>query len=265
LWSLLFRKYDEALIAALWEAGTAGLFEDDEGLRAYFEDTLDPSLLVELGGEFRAESEQAIAAGEDWEPIPAGERLLIVPASFRAAAATGRLLLRLEAGAAFGTGRHETTQLCLEAMERYLRASDMVLDVGCGSGILSAAAGLLGARAVFSCDIDEQAVAMARRQVCTPVFTGSADAVEAHAADLVLANLTAPILEQLAWDLKRVTRPGGILLVTGFMRERVPRGFVPEWEFEREGWLCWICRAEEMSVEAPREPLTHAAEWWLSS
>jgi ribosomal protein L11 methylase PrmA len=265
LWSLLFRRYDDTLIASLWEAGTAGLLEDDQGLRAYFADDRTPAELAYLGGEFGGEAKVVASDDADWEPIPVGRRLLIVPASFRGEAPAGRVLLPLETGAAFGTGRHETTQLCLEAMERYLKAGDVVLDVGCGSGILGAAARLLGAREVFSCDIDEQAIGTARRQVSTPLFTGSADAVQGEAADLVVANLTAPILEALAWDLKRVARRNGTLLVTGFTRERVPQSFVAECEFEREGWLCWVCRPETMTVAAPREPLTHAAEWWLSS
>jgi ribosomal protein L11 methyltransferase len=266
LWSLLFAQFDDELIATLWEAGTVGLFEQPAGLRAYFDSERKPSDLAHLDGEFRYEEDSDVkSTAEDWEPIPIGQGLMIVPASFRGVAPAGRLVLPLATGAAFGTGRHETTQLCLEALERYLERGSSVLDVGCGSGILSVAASALGAHTVISCDIDEQAVDVTRRHLQTPVFRGSADAIAAQSFDLVVANLTAPILDHLAWDLQRVTRPAGMLLVTGFLRERPPASFQPECEFEREDWLCWLCRPEKITSARSAEPLTHQPEWWLSS
>jgi ribosomal protein L11 methyltransferase len=265
LWSLLFRRYDDELVANLWEAGTAGILEENEGLRAYFAEETSRAGLAHLGGQFRAEDQNiSWAVQQDWEPISIGERLLIVPPGFNGEVPEGRLALPLELGAAFGTGRHESTQLCLEAMEQWITADQIVLDAGCGSGILSAGAHLLGARSVFSCDIDRNAVELTRRHVSTPVFVGSADAVAPKSVDLVLANLTAAILDGLAWDLQRITKPGGTLLITGFLGVGPPHSFHPRQEFERNGWLCWMCSPEHITpLEPPAAGLTHKPEWWL--
>ena len=111
---------------------------------------------------------------------------------------------------AFGTGVHETTQLCIEALEDYLRAGMTVLDVGTGSGILRQAAELLGAAKAYACDIDPDAVAIAGR-----AFVGSVDAVSGASADLVIANISPEAIVALAPDLTRVARPG-IVICSGF-------------------------------------------------
>ena len=103
---------------------------------------------------------------EDWinnwkkyfKPIPVGEKLLIRPNWENGYDAQGRTVLHLEPGLAFGTGTHETTRLCMELLEQYVKPGASVLDVGCGSGILSVAALLLGAERAVGVDIDELAV-----------------------------------------------------------------------------------------------------------
>ncbi|HEY7209890.1 MAG TPA: 50S ribosomal protein L11 methyltransferase [Bryobacteraceae bacterium] len=263
--SLFFPRHDETLIAILWEAGTVGIVEEGAGLRAYFEDAGSLDVLTGLGGEFRNEpTEIAASNANDWPPIAVGQRLYLVPPSFSGSVPESRWKLQLQSGAAFGSGRHETTQLCLEAMERYMRPGAVVIDTGCGSGILSAAAHLLGASRVISCDIDPNAVDLTRRYMNKEVFSGSADAIAPHTADLVIANLTAAILDKLAWDLKRIARPQGLVLLSGFLRDRVPLRFRPHEEFERNEWLCWVCRSDAISAPPPgADGLVHDAEWWL--
>jgi len=118
---------------------------------------------------------------------------------------------------AFGTGVHETTQLCIEALEDYLTPGMSVLDVGTGSGILAEAARLLGARSVYACDIDPLAV-----QIAGNGFVGSVDAVASACADLVVANISPQAIVDLAPDMLRVLRrPGGLLLASGFERHDV--------------------------------------------
>jgi len=112
---------------------------------------------------------------------------------------------------AFGTGVHETTRLCMEALERHLRPGMDVLDVGTGSGILAEAARLLGAGKVYACDIDPVAI-----EIAGLGFVGSADAVASAAADLVLANISPEAILRLAPELLRVLRPNGMLLASGF-------------------------------------------------
>src|SRR5258706_11242612 len=111
---------------------------------------------------------------------------------------------------AFGTGVHETTRLCMEALEDYVRPGMTVLDVGTGSGILARAADLLGAGKVFACDIDPVAI-----EIAAMGFVGSANAVADDAADIVVANISPEALLALAPDLMRVRRPGGVLLASG--------------------------------------------------
>ena len=104
----------------------------------------------------------------DWEnnwkafykPMEIGERLLVIP-EWEEADSDGRVALRLNPGLIFGTGSHATTRLCLQALEKLVRPGMRVLDLGCGSGILSIAALLLGADRAFGCDIDDKAVDVA--------------------------------------------------------------------------------------------------------
>jgi ribosomal protein L11 methyltransferase len=113
---------------------------------------------------------------------------------------------------AFGTGRHETTQLCLEALETYVRPGVRVLDVGTGSGILAQAAALLGAGPVWACDIDPEAVEIARGNAGPNLFIGSVDAVRSGAAGLIAANISPEAIARLAPELLRCLRPGGVAL-----------------------------------------------------
>lgn len=107
----------------------------------------------------------------------------------------GRLRLEVNPGLAGGTERHLCTQMCLEAMERWVRPGDSLLDVGVGSGILSVAARLLGARYVAGCDIDAEALAVASETRAAGLFAGSADAVRSRSLDVA-----APVVEQIERD-----------------------------------------------------------------
>lgn len=138
-------------------------------------------------------------------------------------------VIRLDPGMAFGTGQHPTTRLCLEALAERVRPGDRVLDVGIGSGILAIGAGLLGAGAVVGVDIDPQAAATARANaaangVDVDARAGSLDALaEAPAAapfDVVVANLLAPTVIELAGGLAAATRPGGVLIASGILAEQ---------------------------------------------
>ena len=93
-----------------------------------------------------------------FKPMPIGDRLLINPSWYTDTDPKGRAVLNIDPGLAFGTGKHETTRLCLETLERYIKGGEKVLDVGCGSGILGIAAVLLGAQSAFGVDIDTTAV-----------------------------------------------------------------------------------------------------------
>jgi ribosomal protein L11 methyltransferase len=267
MWSILIPSHpddQDTLIATLWEQGTSGIIEEPIGLRAFFDDAIDPARLQFLRGEFRRESTgPPVFARENWDPILIGERFFIAPPWLDSAVPPGRFHLNMDAASAFGTGRHETTQLCLKALEKHLQPGACVLDIGCGSGILSAAASLLHASPIFSCDIHEDAMQSARHHVQSPLFLGSADAVRPAIADVVLANISARIVDHVAADLKRILKPEGLLILSGFIADNPPKHFQPIEETVQGDWLCWICRRDDIRPAAVADPNSHAQDWWL--
>jgi ribosomal protein L11 methyltransferase len=239
---------EDFLIAELQECGTAGLAEEDDGLRAFFEASADAEALarrfLEFAPELRTESptDWERVTRDAWPPLSVGERFyLVAPWHAAVAAPPGRLRLEIYPGMACGTGRHPATQLCLQAIERYVQPGDRVLDVGSGSGILSDAAALMGADSVLGCDIDPDAVRVARERVRVPMFTGSADAVRSQWADVVIANIDAATLERIAGELARVRRPESTLIISGFPEWDVPEGFSPREILRLEEWRSFIC------------------------
>lgn len=168
-----------------------------------------------------------------YRPLPIGERLMILP-TWERADPGDRIPVYLDPGMAFGTGAHPTTRLCLQAVERILRPGDLVVDLGCGSGILAVAAASLGARRVLACDIDPEAVEAARRSAqangvedAVEVYRGSLDETRARLeadvarADLVVANILATVIQDLMRDgLHRVLREGGKLIASGILAEQ---------------------------------------------
>lgn len=177
-----------------------------------------------------AEQDWAETWKAHYHPIAIGRRLLILPAWLPSPEA-GRLPIVLDPGMAFGTGTHPSTQLCLAAIEDHLRPGDEVVDLGCGSGILSIGAARLGAARIRALDIDPLAVRItsqnAERNGVSSAIQASAgslpDVLEACApsADLLVANILAPVLEAMAAQgLARAVRPGGIVILAGILAEQ---------------------------------------------
>lgn len=238
---------EDILIAELHECGTAGLVEEDGGLRAFFDDDRNRAALMERFCEFSPELRQEPemdweqATREAWPPLLVGELFyLVAPWDRTATTPAGRLRLEIYPGMACGTGRHPATQLCLQAIERCVKPGARVLDVGSGSGILSAAAMLMGAASVIGCDIDPEAVRIAGERVNVPMFVGSADAVRSGWADVIVANIDAATLERIAPELGRVRKPGSTLIVSGFPEWDQPEGFTPKEILSLEEWRCFI-------------------------
>ena len=181
------------------------------------------------------ESDWSEAWKEHYRPIRVGERLIIVPAWLESPEA-GRIVIRMDPGMAFGTGTHPTTQLCLELLETSLVPAGEalnVIDVGCGSGILSVAAIKLGASHALAVDIDPLAVAAA---VENAALNGVGERLEAglgsvaeirggqfslRRAPLVLANILAPVIVQLLdGGLAELLSPGGTMILSGILAEQ---------------------------------------------
>jgi ribosomal protein L11 methyltransferase len=214
----------DRLIANLWECGSAGITESDLpgdrcGLRAFFADDVESPVLLR---EFAAWSVVCQAEEpRDWVaearsrlmPMLVGARFFLVPEWRDDPTPPGRLRIVVNPGMAFGTGLHESTQLCLEALEREVRPGMTVLDLGTGSGILARAASLLGAKRVIASDIDPIAVELARQALS---FVGTVDAVRDAGVDLAVANISPEAIITLAPQLTRVIRAGGVAIVSGF-------------------------------------------------
>jgi ribosomal protein L11 methyltransferase len=214
---------NDMLIAELWAEGSAGIVElEGGGLRAFFEDDIDRHLLAGrfhvLSWRQEEQRDWVAVSRANWEPLAVGERFFLVPEWRSDRAPEGRFRIVVNPGMAFGTGMHETTQLCLEALEAYACPGMPVLDVGTGAGILAQAAELLGGEPVWACDIDPQAIDIARGNMGPNLFIGSVDAVRTGAAGVIAANISPETIARLAPGLLRCLRPDGVALVSGFER-----------------------------------------------
>ena len=220
----------DVLIAELWARGSSGITESDIpgggcSLRAFFERDDQAAGLAREFSKWSARWEREEPC--DWvavarrrlEPQCVGSRFFLVPEWRDDPTPSGRFRIDVNPGMAFGTGAHESTQLCLEALERELKPGTTVLDVGTGSGILSRAAALLGAGRVIACDIDPVAVELARQPLS---FVGTTDAVRGRSMDLVIANISSEAIVALAPELLRVLRPDGVAIAGGFEAPGVP-------------------------------------------
>jgi ribosomal protein L11 methyltransferase len=223
-------EHKDLLVAELWEWGSAGIVEADQPggrakLRAFFDE-----VPLKLLAHFAAYAPRPVPEPErdwigavraSWEPRLVGSRFFIVPEWRDDPTPAGRLRIEVNPGLAFGTGGHETTRLCLAALERYVTPGASVVDVGTGAGILAIAAAKLGASRVVACDLDPLAVEVAAERCARAgtqagVFTGSADAMRSGSVDLVVANLTASAVLSLSRELRRCLRPCGTVLASGF-------------------------------------------------
>ena len=208
----------------------------------------------------------------DWEnnwkqfykPMEIGERLIVIPEWERANTA-GRVPLILNPGLTFGTGSHATTRLCLTALEQRIHGGEQVLDLGCGSGILSIAALKLGAAHAFACDIDDKCEDVAYenaalngigRDVYT-VRTGDIltskplqQEIGTGCYDVVLANIVADVIIALAPAVHPLLKPEGVFICSGIIDDRAVEvadrlrqaGLSILESHESEGWFSYICR-----------------------
>jgi ribosomal protein L11 methyltransferase len=172
---------------------------------------------------------------KDFHAMRFGRRLWIVPNHEPLPADPQAVAVRLDPGLAFGTGTHPSTALCLTWLDAHLAPGDVVIDYGCGSGVLALAAAKLGARAVHAFDIDPQALIATRDNAAANGLTRlihiheDAGTLPAQ-ADVVIANILAGTLVELAPQLCARLAPGGRLVLAGILRQQVHEvraGFAP--------------------------------------
>lgn len=201
---------------------------------AYVNERLEE--LKEMGldlGEAKVEHEKMHE--EDWantwkqyyKPSKVGEKIVVKPIWEEYEAKENELVVDLDPGMAFGTGTHETTRMCIQALERYVKEESTVFDVGCGSGILAIAAAKLGAKLAVGVDLDPVAVESSIENVGynnlsnIEILHGNLVEVIDGKADIVVANILAEIICILTDDVKRVLKDGGIFITSGIIHDRV--------------------------------------------
>ena len=296
----------DGLCAKLTMNGAAGLvIEDEEDFKTFLEqnrqywDYVDEELLERMKGAARVkvyvtddpdgqaqlrrwlagidvpyttarlqENDWATSWQKYYKPLSIGERLYVVPEWQRGEAVPeGRVPLYLDPGLTFGTGSHASTRLCLEWLEEFVRPGGRVLDLGCGSGILSVAALLLGAETALGVDIDPKAVDVAYenaalnglgRDRCTflagDILTGGSLGAELAREpwDLVLANIVADVIIPLSARAEELLAPGGAFLCSGIIDTRAREvetalegnGLRILSRKERDGWVALAARPE---------------------
>ena len=217
------------------------------------------------------EIEYSVSDEKDWEnnwkqyfhPLPIGEKFLVVP-SWEKAEEEGRVVIEIDPASSFGTGRHETTYLCLEAVEKLAPQGKNVLDMGCGSGILGIGAALLGAEHIDAVDIDMVASRIAEENAeknnlpngkmdvfCGNVLTDSDfwNKFANNKYDIILANIVADIISDMLPLFDACLKPDGRLVCSGiifprkeFVLDALERnGFAVEELKEKNDWVAITC------------------------
>lgn len=209
------------------------------------------------------ELDETLCKNADWEnnwkkyfkPMPVGNKLLIRPIWEDEYEAGDRAVIHLEPGLAFGSGTHDTTRLCLESIENYAQKGKTMLDIGCGSGILSVCGLLLGADSAVGVDIDALAVKTAIENGRTngfeepqyKVLQGSLTDKVSGTFDIIAANIVADIIVVLCNDVKKYLNPNGIFITSGIIEPREndvleafeKNGLEVIARHESGGWLCF--------------------------
>ena len=264
---------------AAWEIARIDLIDEDllqkdraeSIVHIYIEEGNNPAEAVSFISDrltaekitFRIETDGC--SEEDWadkwkaffKPTAVGERLFVRPIWIDDYDSGDRAVLNIEPGAAFGTGTHDTTRLCLETLDKIIKDGDTVLDIGCGSGILAIASMLLGATEGFGVDIDELAVKTAKENgkmngldepelkfVCGDL----ADKVTKQ-YDVVVANIVADIIILFSTQVRAFMKPGAKFIASGIIDTRADEvvtalqsaGLKLVERIEHGGWVCLVC------------------------
>lgn len=161
---------------------------------------------------------------EKWDVTHVTDKIAVVPDWIDYKPKGNEVIIKLEPGCAFGTGTHQTTQLCMKALEKYMNKVDKVADIGMGSGILSILAKKLGATSVYGCDTDDTVIEVAKENakknnVEATFELGSADKIN-DKFDFVCANILHFVLAEIMGDLKNLMKTGAMMSLSGILDEK---------------------------------------------
>ena len=173
---------------------------------------------------------------EKWDVTHVTDKIAVVPDWIDYEPKNNEVTIKLEPGCAFGTGTHQTTQLCMKALEKYMKQGDRVADIGMGSGILSILAKKLGDSYVYGCDNDETVIEVAKENAAknnveATFELGTADKVN-DKFDFVVANILHFVLAEIMGDLKNIMKSGALMSLSGILDEK--KQMVIE-AYEKEG------------------------------
>lgn len=172
---------------------------------------------------------------EDWaeawkkyyKPIKLGEKIVIKPTWEEYEKKEGEIVIELDPGMAFGTGTHETTMLCIEALEKYVNNNTFVYDVGCGSGILSIVSAKLGAKKVVGVDLDPLCVKISKENVSINRVENTVEILEGNLldkftekADIIVCNIIAEVIIDMVKHLKKYLKDDGVFIASGIIVEK---------------------------------------------
>lgn len=271
------KNWSEDISAHCFELGSCGVQSEKAGeaerLIAYFDAALDREAICRGIEEYLRTlglGQTAIAAAEleerDWEaewrshfsPVWVTERIVVHPSWIPVETRDDQIAIVIDPRMAFGTGGHESTQLCLQMMEDMLAPGVRCLDLGTGSGILAIAALRLGAASVLAVDIDQRAVANARDNLLqngvegtsAEVRQGSIDQIRCDRFDLIMANIQSHILRPMLRSVREHLKLGGRVVFSGLLdrEERTFRSVVEEVELDveriqaRKNWICIVAQ-----------------------
>ena len=234
-----------------WDYIDEKLLENDTEetkIMAYFseEETNLPEKIAVIKEKIRNLTEFGLSIGsgtvelsnvnqEDWEsawkqyfkPVHVTDRIVVKPEWEEYSPQEGEIVIEIDPGMAFGTGTHETTSMCINQIEKNLKSGDTVIDIGCGSGILSMAAVLLGAEKATGVDLDPVAVRVALENVelnnlqdKIEILHGNLTDVIREKADIVVANIMADIILILLEDVREFIKDDGLFISSGIIQEK---------------------------------------------